>query len=139
MPRGGRRAGKPGTAYPNRSDLNGPVPVQAAPSQRYGERAASERAQRQMPVAPPPAPTSAPMPAAPPAPRRATVPLTAPTQRPDEPLTAGIASGPGPGPEALGGVGLDPTADELRALYSRFPHIDALRELVEELDEEVNQ
>jgi hypothetical protein len=28
-------------------------------------------------------------------------PLFAPTQRPDEPITAGIASGAGPGPEAL--------------------------------------
>jgi hypothetical protein len=30
------------------------------------------------------------------------VPLTAPTQRPGEPLTAGMATGPGPGPEVLG-------------------------------------
>lgn len=29
------------------------------------------------------------------------VPLTEPTQRPDEPVTAGAALGPGPGPEAL--------------------------------------
>lgn len=29
--------------------------------------------------------------------------LYAPTQRPDEPITAGIALGPGPGPEARGG------------------------------------
>lgn len=29
-------------------------------------------------------------------------PLYAPSQRPDEPVTAGIAVGPGPGPEALG-------------------------------------
>lgn len=29
-------------------------------------------------------------------------PLFAPTQRPEEPITAGIAMGPGPGPEALG-------------------------------------
>jgi hypothetical protein len=31
--------------------------------------------------------------------------LTDPTMRPDEPLTAGMATGPGPGPEVLG---LDP-------------------------------
>lgn len=30
------------------------------------------------------------------------VPIGAPTQRPAEPLTAGVAVGPGPGPEALG-------------------------------------
>ena len=29
------------------------------------------------------------------------VPLTAPTTRPNEPVTAGAAAGPGPGPEAL--------------------------------------
>jgi hypothetical protein len=29
--------------------------------------------------------------------------LYAPTQRPDEPVTAGLALGPGPGPEARGG------------------------------------
>ena len=29
-------------------------------------------------------------------------PLYAPTQRPDEPITSGIAMGPGPGPEILG-------------------------------------
>jgi hypothetical protein len=29
-------------------------------------------------------------------------PLYAPSQRPDEPITAGIAMGPGPGPEVLG-------------------------------------
>ena len=31
-------------------------------------------------------------------------PLYAPTQRPDEPITAGIAMGAGPGPEVLGGM-----------------------------------
>lgn len=29
-------------------------------------------------------------------------PITAPTERPDEPMTAGMPFGPGPGPEALG-------------------------------------
>jgi hypothetical protein len=31
-------------------------------------------------------------------------PLYAPSQRPDEPITAGIALGPGPGPEIMGGA-----------------------------------
>jgi hypothetical protein len=34
-------------------------------------------------------------------PQQQVVPLTAPTQRPDEPVTAGAASGPGPGVAAL--------------------------------------
>lgn len=38
--------------------------------------------------------------------------LSDPTMRPDEPITAGLSSGPGPGPEALN---LDPrTAENLR-------------------------
>jgi hypothetical protein len=31
-------------------------------------------------------------------------PLYAPSQRPDEPITSGIALGPGPGPEIMGGA-----------------------------------
>lgn len=64
-------------------------------------------------------------------------PFNRPTERPDEPLTAGLSSGPGPGPEALG-VGFasqpDPVAIELRALYQQFPN-DDLRDLIEDLDE----
>lgn len=134
MGRGGRRAGTPGKAYGNRADLNGPVPVKAAPSQGYGQRAALERAQQEMPMSRP-AP-AAPAPAGPaPTQRAPLTPLAAPTQRPDEPLTTGIASGPGPGPEVLGGVspGFDPIAAELRALYSRYPS-EELRELLEDLD-----
>jgi len=32
-------------------------------------------------------------------------PLYAPTQRPDEPITSGVAVGPGPGPEVMGYAG----------------------------------
>lgn len=35
-------------------------------------------------------------------PMSAVTPLFVPTQKPDEPITAGISRGPGPGPEALG-------------------------------------
>lgn len=34
--------------------------------------------------------------------REPVTPLYAPSQRPDEPITSGIALGPGPGPEVLG-------------------------------------
>ena len=34
-------------------------------------------------------------------PQEAMTPLYAPTQRPDEPITTGVAMGPGAGPEAL--------------------------------------
>lgn len=62
--------------------------------------------------------------------------LDAPTERPEEPLTAGSPSGPGPGPEALN---LAPPeqdeADELRAIYKMFP-TEGLRELIEAYDED---
>lgn len=59
-------------------------------------------------------------------------PLDAPTEHPDEPVTAGSAFGPGPGPDALG-LGRDTAGDEIRALYRAFPNND-LRALVEALD-----
>lgn len=42
--------------------------------------------------------------------------LTLPTQRPNEPVTAGLTRGPGPGPEALGIVHGSPAGDILRRL-----------------------
>lgn len=118
--RGGARQGTPGTAYPNRSDLTptAPVPVQAATNQPYGEAGQQEAAQRVLPVAPPPAVPSpgggggAPVPGgagpgapAPQGPVPGQMPWTHPTQRPNEPVTAGLPTGPGAGPEALSGVG----------------------------------
>lgn len=130
--RGGRRQGRVGTAYPNRTDLQSSVPVATAPGQVYGERAAQAQAQRAVPVAPPPGsigpgtgqPGAPPPPPAPgggpsgpggggaaggppaaPLPLPGQLPWTGPTERPNEPITAGMASGPGPGPEALTGVG----------------------------------
>lgn len=109
-----------------------PLPIQAAPSEGYGERVAQERAQRAVPMAPPP--TAPPAPAQAPAPRPTfdLVPLDAPTQRPDEPLTTGIATGPGAGPEALGVLpgGAQDIEEELVALYRHYPN-DDLRELLE--------
>lgn len=142
MPHGGRRRGKPGKAYPNRTDMRGggPLPVQTGPSQGYGQRVAQERAQQAMPMGPPPgAAAPAPQPPMPagPQPGEAGDPLRA-TERNSEPLTSGIASGAGPGPEALGFAkgGNDFTIDEIRALYSAFPNED-LRQLIEDDDEGV--
>lgn len=44
--------------------------------------------------------------------------LTAPTQRPDEPITAGLSVGPGPGPEAL--TGMDPRYEETVRLREKW-------------------
>lgn len=79
-------------ALSQRTD-GGPADTQSpmvAPGGAYGERSDMLDLQASAPMeaasAPPPPPT----------------PFTAPTQRPGEPVTSGIAAGPGPGPEALG-------------------------------------
>lgn len=113
MPRGGKRQGRPGASYKNRADLQlgprKPLPVQAGPSQGYGQRVALERQQQALPMGPPPA-------AIPPGGGAAPVDrvpfnqyarerggdLFAATTRPDEPWTSGLPSGEGPGVEALG-------------------------------------
>jgi hypothetical protein len=136
LPRGGRRAGRPGTLYPQRSDLRRPLPPTAPTGLPYGQHAALVDAQRQVPMGPagPPAPGSAaPPPAAPPPP---VLPgslgaFDRPSERAGEPVTAGLPTGPGPGPEVLGAM--NPTHDELRALYRAFPNED-LRELLEDID-----
>lgn len=138
MPRGGRRAGTPGRAYGNRTDLNATrsLPVEAAAGQPYGVRSQQEAAQRAVPVAPlpaarPPAPTSPPG-AAPVGMLDFANPQSA---RPGEPVTAGARLGPGAGPEAIAAAGLggDDVA-EIRAMYQRFPS-EELRQIIEELEE----
>lgn len=61
-----------------------------------------------------------------------------PSERPDEPVTAGLPIGPGPGPEVLRrgpqvAMPDDPVDRQLRALYSRYPY-EGLRDLIEDLD-----
>ena len=47
--------------------------------------------------------------------------LTDPTQRPNEPITAGLPSGPGPGPEAI-----DPRLAETAQLKKWLPLLEPL-------------
>lgn len=121
--RGGQRQGSPGQPYGNRTDLSGggkPVPNQTAPGQPYGAAAAEAAGMRAVPVSQPagpptgaPVPTSAPnaspdLPAQPPAGNQkfpGELPWLHPTNRPHEPVTSGLPTGPGPGPEALQGIG----------------------------------
>lgn len=126
---GGARQGTPGTAYGNRRDLNGPkLPTQVGPSAEYGQGERLRRAQQAVPMAPSPAPAAAPPPGAgagggatriaPPG------DFTRPTERPGEPLTTGIPSGPGAGPEALAATNRpDP---ELEALRQYLPTLELL-------------
>lgn len=114
MPRGGSRTGTPGKAYGNRSDLNAnprQLPVARIPGQPYGAQADQVRAQQAIPVvSSPPVGPSVPSSAAPAQPTPLT-PLGAPTKRPNEPVTAGSPSGPGPGPDPMSAT--PSTADDL--------------------------
>lgn len=133
--RGGARQGEMGKAYPNRTDLNqNRQPVQVASGMPYGERQVLEAAQRAMPL---PAAPSVPSASAP-VPPRPQGPMPGAfgrfdrmTERPDEPLTAGMDMGPGPGREALAqGVMVtqdDQLVSQLRALYAIYPSSDVLR------------
>lgn len=96
MPRGGKRQGTPGTAYSNRTDLMTNYD-QAKPSAGTGGM--------QMPplsIYPEDTPN-----------------LTDPTNRPGEPVTAGLISGPGPGP-----TNSDPRLEETRNLKKWLPLIE---------------
>ena len=120
--KGGPVQGTVGKSYANRTDLQGAEPVTTAPGQEYGQRSQQQAAQRSVPMAPPPQAGPAAAPGAPSAPQPSAEPpppivngagqgnaglglWTHPTERPDEPITAGLPTGAGPGPEVLGGVG----------------------------------
>ena len=119
--RGGARQGTPGQAYGNRTDLNASLPVQTATGQGYGVAAAQQAAQRAIPMGAQPVPGAAapvaqgqgPIPQPVPAEQSimSQLPPTQmypgelkfghPTEAPEEPITAGLPFGDGPGPEAL--------------------------------------
>jgi len=61
-------------------------------------------------------------------------PLDAPTQRPGEPVTAGLAVGPGAGPSLGANTANDDVEAQLRATYARFP-TEQLRSLIEMIDD----
>lgn len=114
MPRNGRRKGATGTAYAQRTDLNARLPVTTPTGLPYGENQALANAQRSIPMASAPTPTAAPAGGPSPAPGGTPStplpvpgarPFLRPTERPNEPVTAGLPTGAGPGPEALGAFG----------------------------------
>lgn len=83
MPRG---RGKQGKAYSNRTDLNGPVKMDAPTGQPYGERKAQMDAQRAVPMGTPEVPTPSLEAMAPSMVQPRVTRLTEPTQRPNEDL-----------------------------------------------------
>ena len=130
--RGGRRQGRAGRSYPNRTDLN-TQPVRTSPSTKYGEAAASARSQTAVPLPQSPgvppgiAGLMAPMQGnSPPAPG-----LFRDSERPGEPITAGLGIGAGPGP------GMDmalQTRDLLEAAFRKWPTPE-LQRLIESLND----
>lgn len=133
MPRGGRRSGKPGATYTNRSDLNA-QPVRTAPGQTYGLATQQANAQRALPLPASPPVQASPAPAAPPiAPEPGM--LHAPTTRPNEPVTAGLPIGAGPGTEALGALGAndDQVIANLYRAYQNNPN-EGLRAIIEQAE-----
>lgn len=110
MPRGGSRQGTPGKAYSNRTDLMAspkpPQPGQVNPTAAGGITAPPPAGPQQAgPPRPMPSPDDTPM-------------LSDPTQRPDEPITAGLPIGAGPGP-----TGFD-QKQERQSLKRYLPLID---------------
>lgn len=126
---GGARQGTPGRVYPQRADLRAQK-ISVPPSAEYGQGERLRRSQQVVPMAGAPAVPSPAVGAGPAAPSAGGTGGAAPspdffraTERPDEPLTHGLASGPGAGSDVLrrNASMTDPLAIQLRALYQRFP------------------
>lgn len=106
--RGGKRQGTPGKAYSNRTDLASDMNMGAGSPAAGGLVAPSQEA------GPPPMsvyPEDTPS-------------LMDPTTRPQEPITAGLPMGAGPGMEAM--TNFDPRVTETQALKKWLPILDPL-------------
>lgn len=113
LSRGGKRQGTPGQSYSNRTDLlnNYASTAPAPPAPQTGA-----------PVQPAQPPVGAPATGAPPVPPPGSLNTFGPTQRPNEPLTHGLPSGPGAGPEVLQQFTPDPLV-QASALLSSIPAV----------------
>lgn len=113
MSRGGRRQGRPGVGYANRTDLS-----QARMPQSGTQTAAAAGIAAPVPTSGGPAPAAA----APFVDPTTRVPaLDDPTGRPGEPVTTGLFSGAGAGPEAIGYTPPDPVVTSVEAAYQAMP------------------
>lgn len=117
---------------PNRSDLATQA-AQAPKGQQYGQAGAQIASQQQQPIAG--ASTSGTSGSASgglPGLGPGEIPTLAdPSAFPDEPLTAGLPSGAGPGTEALNTASFGPEElSVLRGIFQRYPN-DDLRRLIE--------
>lgn len=117
--------------YPNRTDLRNPagkVAKQAATGQPYGEAGKQIAAQSAVPVSAAPTEQI-------PAPGSMGA-LDRMTERPNEPITAGMDFGPGPGPEMLAaqsysGVGSrDDLIQRVRMAAAQYPNPNLIQLLL---------
>ena len=123
---------QPGKLTPSRPDLKTQA-AQAPAGQQYGQAGSQIASQKVQPIAGSATPGGVPasmgqLPGMGPG----EIPtLSDPSAFPDEPLTAGVPSGPGPGPEALNSASYGPKElSVMRALFLKFPN-DDLRRLIE--------
>lgn len=113
MPRGGKRQGTPGVAYPNRTDLQ----TDMAPD----TTGSTARGGMPLPSLVPPLIGAEEVPD-----------LADPTMRPGEPVTAGLSTGAGPGPEAIGMLPpnpVDPVRLAVEGMMLASPNPDLQRVL----------
>ena len=118
-------------AYSRRTDGGAAQVLSAAPDQPYGAVKQQLNAQRVQPMAgtdplppPPDVPDQAPQQPSQ-LPAYTGGPFGGPTARPDEPVTAGAASGPGPGPEVLSGATPGPQAQGTGAMAALLQRLSA--------------
>lgn len=123
MPRGGERSGRPGGTYENRSDMQAePRTARGPQAPQYGGMK-----QRDAVTATPELPQPGEL-----------IPLDAPSQRPNEPVTAGLTRGAGPGPEILNPMPVqDDALYDLRALFAQYPEYTGLARLIGLAEDEV--
>lgn len=110
--RGGRRQGVEGKAYSNRTDL-----VEGPRIERAHVRESAQSAATEVPTEVSPAPTIAPAPS---------VGLDQGTWYPGRPITHGLATGPGAGPEVLPAQPVVTPLDRLKRMYRANPSPDLL-------------
>lgn len=105
--RGGARQGTPGKAYANRTDMATNYNMDAGSPAAGGMQPPRGAEPMRLPVYPEDTPD-----------------LSLPTQRPNEPVTDGLAVGAGRGPEAM--AGYDPRVGETRQLKMWLPLLEPL-------------
>ena len=107
MPRGGSRKGTPGKGYTNRTDMTSNYNMADGSPADGGLQAPKSSSPMVLPVYPDQTPN-----------------LMDPTNRPDEPVTAGLRSGAGPGMESM--TGFDPRVAETQALKRWLPLLEPI-------------